>query len=124
MEDVGRVREGIAPAEMVDVEGIYSRTGIVLGSRPGVVGEQRDALAESLFSVDLQRVVAGIEVCGIEADVAEVGVDAMRLAGNVGIQFAAVDGVARKMIAMVTSIAKAEKPIGSELMFDADVPCG
>ena len=53
---------------MVDVERIYNRAGIVLGSRPGVVSEQRHAFAESLFNVDPQRVVAGIEICGIEAD--------------------------------------------------------
>src|SRR5215468_7841407 len=109
---------------MVDVEGIYSRAGVVLGSRPGVVGEQRDAFAESLFNVDLQGVVTGIEIGGIEADVAEVGIDALRLAGDEGIEFAVVDGVARKMIAVVAKVADAEKPVGSELMFDTEVPCG
>jgi len=108
---------------MGDVEWIYSPAGVVLSSRPGVVGEQGDAFAESLFNVDLQGVVAGIEIGGIEADVGEIGIDALRLAGDEGIEFAVVDGVARKMIAVVAKIAKAEKPIGSELMFEAEIPC-
>jgi hypothetical protein len=79
VEDIGQVRGGIAPAEIVDIERIDNRACIVSSSRPCVIAEYGEAIAEAFLEVDLERLIAGIEIGGIQVDAAEVGVDAAGL---------------------------------------------
>jgi hypothetical protein len=65
----------------------------------------------------MQGVVAGIEIGGIKADVAEVGIDPLRLAGDEGIEFAVVDGVP-------VLISRSSLPLSTITTLDCEIPAG